>query len=327
MTEYMGKHGNVKNIFRTERKIMKKRIFSIFIIAALAAAMAGCGGSKKEAETEAAAETAAETEAAETEASGASEDAGSVGGLVTEDGEYIEEQFVEGKVSYIDGDTIGVEDAEGSVLSFNIANAGMTAEERADLLEGCLVETAYLAAPDAAEPYDSTYVIVLMGLEEEADAEGINPTLYGTVTYKDINELIIKAANGEEVTFDNTMSREVTFSSIEEGSKVRVTYMGSIYKENQETTDEGTGSGAPVAIKIVSEDAASSEEALADYLAGPVSSVGDGSITVDTSYDSFTFSADPSLLSGITEEQSVKVYYEGVLSTERTATATAITAG
>ena len=66
---------------------------------------------------------------------------------------------------------------------------------------------------------------------------------------------------------------------------------------------------------------------MADYLAGPVSSVGDGTITVDTSYDSFTFSADPSLLSGITEEQNVRVYYEGVLSTERTAAATSITAG
>ena len=69
----------------------------------------------------------------------------------------------------------------------------------------------------------------------------------------------LNAEVDEEVTFDNTMSREVTFSSIEEGSKVRVTYMGSIYKENQETTDKFTdtemqidGDDAKINVKILS---------------------------------------------------------------------------
>ena len=178
---------------------------------------------------------------------------------------------------------------------------------------------------DAA--YDAAYVTVLMNLEEQADSMGVNPTLYGTVTFVDINDLTIRDANGTEVSFDNSISREVTFGGIKAGTEVRVTYMGSIYPENQISDDEGTGSGAPVAIKIVSEDAVNSEEAAADYITGPVSDVSEGSITVDTSYDSFTFTADPSMLSGIEESQNVRVYYEGVLAAGRSIPATQVTAG
>lgn len=309
---------------------MKKKISAIFLIAALALSMAACGGSK-EAETEAAEtteaaaeETEAASESADTEADS---EGGAVGGMVTDDGEYIDEMFVEGKVSYIDGTVIGIDTGDGSTVSVDIADTDVDEETRADLIQGAYVETSYLDIPDAAQPYAANYILVLMNVEEQADSEGVNPTVYGTVTYIDINDLTIRDANGTEITFDNSISREVTFSSISAGTEVRVTYMGSIYKENQVSDDNGSGSGSPLAIKVVSEDAANSEEALADYLSGPVSSITEDSITVDTSFDSFTFVADPSILQGIEESQNVRVYYEGVLGENRTAQATAVTLG
>lgn len=310
---------------------MKKRIFAILLIAAMALSMAACGGKKEETETAAETEAAAEAEAAEsaeeTEAGSGEELEGAVGGMVTEDGEYIEEVFVEGTVSSIDGSVLSINTIDGTTMSFDTANASIDELDKANLVEGAYVETSYLDAPDAAEPYDASYVTVLMNLEEQADSMGVNPTLYGTVTFVDINDLTIRDANGTEVSFDNSISREVTFGGIKAGTEVRVTYMGSIYPENQVSDDEGTGSGAPVAIKIVSEDAANSEEAAADYITGPASDVSEGSITVDTSYDSFTFTADPSMLSGIEESMNVRVYYEGVLAAGRSIPATQVTAG
>ena len=82
-----------------------------------------------------------------------------------------------------------------------------------------------------------------------------------------------------------------------------------------------------MAIKVVTEDAANSEEALADYISGPVSAITEDSITVDTSYASFTFSADPSMLEGIGQEDNVTVHYEGVLSDERSTAAVSVSKG
>ena len=310
---------------------MKKKIFTVLMITVLALAMAACGSSKKE-ETETAAETEAVSETEAPEDDGMTEEeadaeGGSMGGMVTEDGEYIDELYVDGQVSHIDGDVVTIVTPDGTSMSFDISGAGMTPEEKINLLEGAYVETAYLDMPDAQQPYASTYMIVLMNLEEQADAMGVNPTLHGTITYVDINDITLRDANGNEVTFDNSMSREVTFSSVAAGAEVQVTYMGSIYEENQMSTDEGTGSGAPVAIKVVTEDAANSEEALADYISGPVSAITEDSITVDTSYASFTFSADPSMLEGIGQEDNVTVHYEGVLSDERSTAAVSVSKG
>ena len=304
---------------------MKKRIFAILLAAALTAVLAACG-SKAEEETAA---SAAETEASsETESSAQTESEAEgpvTGGLVTEDGEYIEEAFVDGIVTRIDGDVITIQSsADGSSIDFNIGTADVSEQDRANLMEGAYVETSYLADPAASQPYASTYMIVLMNLEEEADAEGVNPTFCGTLTYIDINDAVVRAANGTEVTFDNSMSRQVTFSEVAQGSQVRVTYMGSIYEENQVSNEDGTGTGMPVAIKIVTEDAAGSEEAAANYLTGPVSDVTESSITVDTSYDSFTFDADPAQLSGIEQTDTATVYYEGALTNERNVQAVSV---
>ena len=312
-----------------ERIDMKKRLIMVLMIAAFSVAAAACGSSKSE-ETTAAPETEVqeETEAeAEVSEDGEEISGGAVGGMVTDDGEYIEEVFVDGKITRIEGDVVTIASSEGSTLSFDISGAGVTAEERADILEGAYVETAYLDAPDAQQPYASSYMIVLMNLEEQADAEGVNPTFSGTITYVDINEIIMRDANGAEVSFDNSMARDVTFSTVAAGSKAQVTYMGSIYRDNQISTEEGTGSGTPVAIKVVTEDAVNSEEAAANYIAGPVSDITEDTITVDTSYASFTFNADPSMLSGIEQENSVTVYYEGALSDERSVQAVSITKG
>ena len=304
---------------------MRKRIFAILLAAAMTASLAACGSSSKEETTTAAAETveAEESESA-SQTEGSAEDV-VTGGMVTEDGEYIEEAFVDGIVTRMDGDVVTVQSsADGSTIDFNIASAEVTEADRANLMEGAYVETSYLADPSASQPYASTYMIVLMNLEEEADAEGVNPTFCGTLTFIDINDAVVRAANGMEVTFDNSMSRQVSFSEVSQGSQVRVTYMGSIYEENQISNDDGSGSGTPVAIKIVTEDAASSEEAAANYLTGPVSNVTESSITVDTSYDSFTFDVDPAQLAGIEQNDNATVYYEGALTNERNVQATSV---
>lgn len=306
---------------------MKKRLIMVLMIAAFSVAAAACGSSKSE-ETTAAPDTEVQEETeAEASEDGEEISGGAAGGMITDDGEYIDEVFVEGKITRIEGDVVTIAASDGSTLSFDISGAGVTAEERTDILEGAYVETAYLDAPDAQQPYASSYMIVLMNLEEQADAEGVNPTFSGTITYVDINEIIMRDANGAEVSFDNSMARNVTFSTVAAGAKAQITYMGSIYRDNQISTEEGTGSGTPVAIKVVTEDAVNSEEAAANYIAGPVSNITEDTITVDTSYASFTFNADPSMLSGIEQEDSVTVYYEGALSDERNVQATSITMG
>ncbi len=296
---------------------MKKRTVLILFMAALCL-LSACGSSS---ETQTGTTEEAQAEADETETEETEEDlSGALGGVVTDDGEYIEEEYVEGKLSFRDGDEIGILTDDGSTVSFNIANVELLPEDEEYFVEGCYVEAAYLDAPGATQPYDATYVLVLMNLEEQASVENVNPVLYGTVGYIDINDLIVIDSNGNEITFDNSISRTVTFSNVSVGSQVRVTYMGSIFEENQLPDDEDeddTGSGTPVALKIVTEDAANSEAALADFIEGPVSSVGEDYVTVDMSYRSFTFNAAADVLAGVEQEQNVRVYYEGALSEER----------
>ena len=220
--------------------------------------------------------------------------------------EDAELNYTEGLVTEMADGIITVQTDDGSSLRFDISQA-----EREDndwLLPTSYVEVDYYGdlEPDVTFAYS---VFVMNDFETNAMNNGVDPVLYGTVQSIDVNELDVRDYNGVLRTFNNMISRKVSFGDITEGTEVMVTYAGTLVEENQSTRDGG--SGEPIAIKIVAMDAAGSEEAALNYIEGTISTLYADAVEIDTSIDSYTFLGDASKLQGFAEGDDVKVYYTG----------------
>ena len=132
----------------------------------------------------------------------------------------------------------------------------------------------------------------------------------------DINELEIVDDAGRTIDFDNSISRVVSFADLKAGDNVIVTYAGSVYKnEEDDSENSGVFDGAPVAIKIVAEDAAKTEDAEANYIDGTVSGIEGNRINLSTEIADFNCEVeDEAMLADVAEEQHVRVYYTGSIA-------------
>ncbi|MDO4438105.1 MAG: hypothetical protein Q4B86_01465 [Eubacteriales bacterium] len=279
---------------------MKKSLLLVGVLA-VSLAFAGCG--KKEdttsGSTEATTEAAKETgEAEQTVAEG--------------NGELVEEAYFEGKVTELADGKITVVDLDGNAKTFTGLDQAEIYAEGSALMQGCYVEIAFQEGDTAAEP-KAIRVTVLMTNEEQAAEEGQDPYIYGKVKVMDENDLYIDDVNGVERVFDNSISRSVSFNGISVGSDVVVTYIGTLDKESQVDTEDGTGAGTPIAVKIVAVDALTSEDAKKNEITGTVDTVEGGKLYLDTLPMSFEFSGDPSVFEGLEGEETVTVTYEGSL--------------
>lgn len=293
-------------LYRTERKAMKK-ITLIFALAVTAAALTACGGKKTEStQTEAAQEQSAEADAQSAPSGNYSE---------AKLPEEYEPEYYEGTITDYTGSYMTINGENGEMM-FDLNSVDMS-DQTEPFVRGCSVEITYA---DAAEngTYPAAEISLLNDNEQLAQEEDRDPVIYGKLQVMDVNELEIVDDAGRTVDFDNSISRTVSFSDLQAGDNVVVTYAGTVYKDAEETDDSEDSTGifddVPVAIKIVAEDALKTEDAEANYIDGTVSGINGTDLTLSTELSDFDFSADESMLSGVEEEKHVRVYYTGALS-------------
>lgn len=312
---------------------MKKQVLMITMAAAMLA-IAACGkkadtaasSAAASSEAQASSEEAASSKAADEAASNAaaSEAQSAANNADSNTDADAEELYFEGVVQSMTKSQITVTSDEGQTAVFDISKAERDPDT--ELLPTAYVEVTYTGTASSTTPAPASYVAVMMSIEEQASELGVDPVLYGTITLIDQNDLIINDLNGVEHTFNNSISHTVTFSQAKIGSEVAVTYAGTLEKDVQEDSADGSGAGQPLAIKIVTSDAFSSSQAKENYIKGSVNSVQDGTLLVDTIAETFEFTGEASLFANLQEDQQVTVYYNGALS-NRTAVATRVTAG
>ncbi|MCR5161660.1 MAG: hypothetical protein K6C06_07815, partial [Lachnospiraceae bacterium] len=297
---------------------MRKSLLIVTMALSAAMMLTACGGKSTEnVQTPAAATTAAPAAQASTAAASSAPAGGPAADAIEEtkpdtaEGvelpEEYEQLFFEGVVSSYAGSVITV-DHEGSAMNFDISRY----EEDPDypLVRGCYVEVSYADSP-SNDIYPADNVSLLNDNEQLADLEMRDPVIYGKLQVLDINEIEIVDDAGRTVDFDGAIARKVSFAELQKGDDVIITYAGSI---STDENDEGVFSGLPFALKVVSADAAKTEDAMANYIDGTVSSVISGGIILSSPINDFECSGDPSVFEGIQEEQKVRVYYTGSIS-------------
>ena len=282
-----------------------KKIWSVLLLSGMLISLAACGGAAPE--TKAPAASAASATAAPATQPVTKTQLKSGG---APEGSAEEELVYEGVVKEMKNGRIFVAADDGTGQEFNIESAER--EEEDGLMPGCYVSVSYIGGV-AADVLSAESVYVQMDIEQQADAEGRDPVLYGTVSVVDANDLVVIDLNGVERTFDNCIARQVTFGNIASGTEVMVTYIGSLDPENQIAGEYGSGSGDPLALKVVSMDAAGSEEAEKDYIKGEVERRMEDAIVVVNAAGEFTFLGTPELFGDIKEEDYVRAYYKGAL--------------
>ncbi len=278
----------------------------IALILAISAAMlvSACGSKNTEnVETEAAA-------AAEAESETAAEAVGDYSAAALP--EDYEQEVYTGLVTDYTGSFMTISGDDGE-KKFDLSSVDMSEQEE-PIIRGCSVEITYADAPDN-NTYPADGFSLLNDNEQLAQEEDRDPVIYGKLQVMDVNELEIIDDAGRTIDFDNAISRTVSFSELKAGDNVAVTYAGSIAAEDDGDEESiGIFSNTPVAIKIVAEDALKTEDAEANYIDGTVSGIDGNTITISTELADFDCNADESIVSDVTEETHIRVYYTGALS-------------
>ena len=224
--------------------------------------------------------------------------------------EEYEQKFFEGVVSGYEGNLLTVDGSAS--MTFDID--GIEEDAESPLVRGCYVEVIYADAPEN-DVYPAENVTVLNDNEQLAEQEERDPVIFGKLQYMDINEISLVDDAGRNLEFDGAIARRVSFGDIKPGEEVRITYAGSIFKDEEGGEDAGVFSGTPFALKVVSMDALKSEDAEANYIEGVVSSIEGTSMTLSTAINDLECSAaDASVFSGVEEEQKIRAYYSGALT-------------
>lgn len=299
---------------------MKKKTLMFALLALAAVAAAGCGKKQDETTVQSSAVASAEASSGAAGESSAAADAEDEAATDAE-GNPVEELYYDGVVQAMTATQLTVLSDEGETAVFDISKAERDTDN--ELLPTCYVEVTYTGEANATTPVPASYVAVMMSNEQQADEMGVDPVIYGTVQFVDQNDLILNDVNGVEHTLDNSISRSVTFSQVQAGSEVSVTYIGTLDKEAQKDSEDGSGAGTPIALKIVTSDAFNSEEAKKNCITGVVNEVKNGVLKLDTSAESFEFTGDASLFAGIESDDNVTVYYNGAIG-NRTVAATQV---
>ena len=280
---------------------MKK--FTLGIMLAAALALTACGGKNTEnVQTEAASTEQAQ---AETNADGSAEY--SSASLPEE----YDQVVYEGIVTDYTGDFMSVEGTDG-VRKFDLSGADLS-EQEDPIVRGCEVEVTYADKADG-DTYPADGCTLLNDNEQLAQEEERDPYIYGKLRVMDVNDLEMIDDAGRTIDFDNSISRTVAFSDLKEGDEIIVTYAGSINAEDDDSDSNDLFSSTPVAIKIVAADAAKTEDAEANYIDGTVSGIDGDTIILSTELSDFECTADESIISDVSEETHIRVYYTGSLA-------------
>ena len=303
-------------------------------------ALSACGSKKADTETSASAvEEGASGDAADGEngsaesgadgsqaadgtgAAGADASGEAAAGGNSADTELFEDEgYFDGTVVGMSGKQVTVTSDDGKTYSFDIADAEQDPDY--EVLPGAYIEVSYDGAKQEGGVTKATMVSVLMSLEQQASEKGQDPALQGSVKEVGDGTLTVTDPNGTDHSFDSRIAQIVSGSGLSAGTQVMVTYVGSIDEEAQEDSEEGEGSGVPVAIKVVTPDAVGAQTE--NKMSGTVAYVDGGHMMLDTAAIPFEFTGDEAIFAGLAEGESVTVTYTGSVG-NKTVQATAVT--
>lgn len=271
---------------------MKKRLLATAILV-LAVGATACS---KKADTPSAA-SVADTEAVE---STAEEE-------TTEEEEEIEEDYMSGLITAINGDILTVKnDEDETEKDYDISAAEISQEF--PFAEGDWIEIAY-PAETTEDPVPAITVEVL----DSVIAQNTDPSAEGTVVDATMNNITIQV-DGEDYTLSTSNAYIVGENGIQTGKLATVTYIGDLDDE-------------PMAVKVVMEDSYNTPDAEKFAFIGEVCQIGeDGDNVVLESGDGdfYTFVSDDIDFSDYAEGDILEIEYTGTVTAKEVA-AVAIT--
>ena len=279
---------------------MKKHYLAAALLA-LALGLTACSSEPKETTTAA---TEAQAEAETTEAS---ED--------SEDEEAAEVEYFYGLVEEAADKTITVKNDEEVTAKFDVSEAKLSGAE--EIGQGDEVEVAYAGELSSDVTKAESVDIVTSAAaeaEEEAEAEE-DPIISGTIEEAGEDTLTLKAEEGT-YTFNTKIAQKVTKDGMKAGVQADVTYYGDLEDDSDQ----------PVATKIVTEDAADTEDAKINTLTGKAAEAGTDYVvlaTADPANTLFTFLGTAGMFDGVKAGDEVTVIYTGTL-TNKTITAVGV---
>lgn len=266
---------------------MKKQYLTI---AALALVLGLTACSSKPAETTAAAATAT---AAETTAESTTE-------------EEAVEDFFYGFVSDVADKVVTVADDEGKEVKFDFSAAEVTGADEIGVGDEVEVTFEGELADDVTKAKSIDVITSEAAVESEEEMAGEDEVVNGTIEKADDKTVTLKNDEGT-YTFNSIIAQKVTKGGIKEGTKAEITFYGDL----DDTTD------LPVATRIVTEDAADTDEANIKTLTGKAAEVGSDHIVLDTADPEntlFSFVGEDGMFDGIEVGDTVTVIYDGTLT-------------
>lgn len=266
---------------------MKKQYLTI---AALALVLGLTACSSKPAETTAAAATAT---AAETTAESTTE-------------EEAVEDFFYGFVSDVADKVVTVADDEGKEVKFEFSAAEVTGADEIGVGDEVEVTFEGELADDVTKAKSIDVITSEAAVESEEEMAGEDEVVNGTIEKADDKTVTLKNDEGT-YTFNSIIAQKVTKGGIKEGTKAEITFYGDL----DDTTD------LPVATRIVTEDAADTDEANIKTLTGKAAEVGSDHIVLDTADPEntlFSFVGEDGMFDGIEVGDTVTVIYDGTLT-------------
>lgn len=275
---------------------MKKKVL-VTAIVTLTIGAVGVTACSKKADTpaattaEAAAETSVETTAAEAESETSVEET-----ETTEDAD-LEETYMSGLITAMNGEILTVKNDEDAVeKDYDISTAEITQEY--PFAEGDWIEICYAADPSVT-PIPALTVEVL----DSVIAQNTDPTVEGKVVDA-ANENITIQVDGEDYTLIRSNAYVVAENGILVDQNAKITYIGDLDDE-------------ALAVKIVMEDSYDSDAARINAFVGEVAQIseeGDSIILKSGQEDFFTFISDDIDFTEYEEGDTLQIEYTGTIN-------------
>lgn len=263
---------------------MKKKVLvtAILTLTVGAVGITACSKKADTTATEAVTSTAVETSA---EAESASE------------GEEIEEDYMSGLITAIDGNILTVKNDEDSTeKAYDISNAEI--EQEYPFAEGDWIEISYPAETDK-DPIPAMTVEVL----DSVIAQSTDPSAEGKVVDATMNSITIEV-DGENYTLLTSNAYIVAENGITVDKNATVTYIGDLDDE-------------AMAVKVVMEDSYDSADAEVNALIADVVQVGedgDNVVVQSAQGDFFTFVSEDIDFSEYKEGDTLQIEYTGTVT-------------
>lgn len=219
--------------------------------------------------------------------------------------EELDENYFYGYVDSIEGDVVTMTSDDGTSAKFNISKAEVTGAD--EIGTGDEVEILFLGDLSDDTTQAQAVEILTSAAAEAAEAAAAqqDQVTSGTIEAADDDTVTLKTEDGTYI-FNAKIAQKVTKDGIKEGTEAEVTYYGDLDDEEDK----------PVATRIVTEDAADSEEAQEYTLSGKVVELDTDFVVIDTNDpDNTLFAfAGIGMFDGLALGDEATIIYEGTLT-------------